>query len=234
MNAEVTTGSGSTLLRRDFATLVPSNQGSGALPWLNDEIVNMLFDRLVTAANEREGYNKSDSKAVPPYHAFNTNFYNTVSKRGPEAVARWSKRARIDKEKLLQCEQILIPLNPGGHWQLVIVSPKSKVIEFLCSLHLDGDTTFKHIHNWLKMELGSLYDEGDWFEVVKQSRQQANMSDCGVFTCFNGIGRVAGYDLAFDPKSMPWEGRRQLAAILLNGGFKGEFDYFHKESKDGA
>ncbi|MBE7181732.1 MAG: hypothetical protein INR71_11105 [Terriglobus roseus] len=59
-----------------------------------------------------------------------------------------------------------------------------------------------------------------------RSPQQVGGYDCGVFVCFNAFCVARGLDPAdaFGADDMP-DARRQVAATLLNGGFRGDFDY---------
>ena len=76
-----------------------------------------------------------------------------------------------------------------------------------------------------KAELGDKYDAQKWKNSTRsRSSKQDNGSDCGVFTCFNGL--AAAKDMAYKEvtaKKMP-AARQMLAGVLINGGFEGDFD----------
>lgn len=91
---------------------------------LNDEIVNFYLS-MVAERSKTEGY--------PSVHAFNSFFLKSLVKGGFMNVARWTKNVKIFEKDFL-----LIPINfpdpPPGHWVLVVVDVKKKLVQFLDSL----------------------------------------------------------------------------------------------------
>ncbi|KAJ9623256.1 hypothetical protein H2203_006195 [Taxawa tesnikishii (nom. ined.)] len=222
-----TSAEGVELKRHDMGTLLDADGWvrPGAEPWLNDEIVNAFFAGLVGRLNEKKGYVKGPNN-VPAFVAYSTVWYKTYKDKGADGLKNWSRRKGIQKEKLLRAEKIFFPVNPGAHWTLLVISPKARTIEYLDSFHGNREHYHKAARNWLSMELGDKYDADEWLEMDTMSATQYNGTDCGVFTCMNGLALAKGVEDpsgAFDAGNMR-KARRMIAAVLLNGGFKGEFD----------
>ena len=230
---------GVDLSRKDFGTVLPQSSPSArdGIGWLNDEIVNAYVSTAVDRQLEKLGFDrKKIGGQAPPLHAFNTNWYNTISTKGAQAVARWSKRAKLEGTKLLEVEHILFPINDGNHWTLLAVSGTKKQIWYLDSLGGKGKKYLETAKEWLKMELKEKYVEGEWKVVGGAgerkngkdwtSPRQDNGVDCGVFTCFNALAVVRGMlpSETYSSADM-WDARRQIAGTLLQGGFLGEFDW---------
>lgn len=222
-----TTTEGAELSRRDFGKLLPTahDAGNGVPGWLNDEIVNAWFAAIVVRKKEQTGYVKGP-KSVPPYEAYNTGWYTSYTSKGSiDAIATWSRRKGIKGDKLLRCEKIFFPINKGAHWTLLVFSPQERSIAYLDSMHGASASALRVAREWLAMELGEkLYHADEWSESEVRSAVQRNMDDCGVFACINGLAAAKGVEFAaVEPESMP-DARRLMAAVLLNGGFKGDFE----------
>ncbi|KAK8208033.1 hypothetical protein M8818_004071 [Zalaria obscura] len=218
---------GVELTRRDFAKLLDGrgwSQGEYA-HWLNDELVNAWFASICAKLNENAGYVKGPN-AIPPFVAYSSAWLKTFKDKGPSGLATWSRRKGIKNEKLLQANKIFFPVNPGGHWTLLVISPKDRTIEYLDSLHGNNDPYFRMARDWLKMELGAKYVAGEWTEMETASASQRNSTDCGMFTCMNGLALAKGFEEPWrvvNQVSIPFA-RRMMAAVLLNGGFSGPFN----------
>jgi Ulp1 family protease len=135
------------------------------------------------------------------------------------------KRAGVGGVNIFKCERLFLPINMGSHWTLLIINGTDKTIEYLDSLGGDGTRFFKLARDLLQAELGDKYDAEKWKDSKRsRSSKQDNGSDCGVFTCFNGL--AAAKDLAYKEvtaKKMP-AARKMMAGVLINGGFEGDFD----------
>lgn len=197
--------------------------------WLNDEAINAWFAAIVAKKNEQAGYVKSKT-SVPPYATLNTTWYKKATdKGGVKNIATWSRRKNIKGENLLKVEKVLLPVNPGAHWTTIVISPKEKTIEYLDSLDHGLRTGKKHYYqlarDWIEMELGDRYVREEWRDLTTKSAQQNNMSDCGVFSCFNALAAAKGMngETAFDATDMKM-GRKMMVAVFLNGGFSGDFE----------
>jgi Ulp1 family protease len=219
----ITPGTGTTLTRRDFGTLLPQagtvDSSSG---WLNDNIIMGYLEHVVKYGNEKSGVTRGQT---PRYHAFVSQFYNKLAGEGPASVHRWCSRARIDGERLLQVEHVFIPVNPGSHWTLLVVSPTKQTIEYLDSLSYGTHARYLRLaREWVQFELGDKFVESEWHIHVTPSSQQANGSDCGVFAITNAKMIMLGWDpeRAFKPDDAALQ-RRRILAELINGGFDGDF-----------
>ncbi|KAF2149035.1 cysteine proteinase, partial [Myriangium duriaei CBS 260.36] len=196
--------------------------------WLNDEVVNAWYANLCARLNERDGYVKGPNN-VPRWVAYSTAWYKNATERGVSTIAGWSRRKGIKNDKLLQAERIFFPTNTGAHWTLLTISGKHKTIEYLDSMNAEGYGSKRNIDlakKWLQMELGGKFVEDEWKILRTTSAQQNNMNDCGVFACLNGWALGKGLE---DPSGEFEDGeiplaRRMVAAVLMNGGFTGEFD----------
>jgi len=215
--------------RKDIARLLPRGEMlAGQEPWLNDEVVNAWYANLCARLNEKAGYVKS-ATSVPKFVAYNSQWLKTATDKGITGIQTWSRRKGIKNEKLLQAERIFFPVNTGAHWTLLTISPLNKSIEYLDSLNPHGfnNTKFTNLaRQWLKMELGSKFNDGEWTIFETSSSQQNNSNDCGVFACLNGLALSRGFkdpSVEFSADDIP-HARRFFVANLLNGGFTGEFD----------
>jgi len=213
------------LTRKDFGTVLPQNATDGdrfTAGWLNDEIVNGYLDAISKASLEKTGYVKT-ADAVPPCHAFSPHMYTTwKNKGGFSAVQKWWRRPKLDGLRLLKVDTVLIPINTGVHWVLIVISGTRKTIEFYDSLSGSPKQYTQFALDLVAGNLGKAFKKAEWTIVNAQSVQQNNSKDCGVFVCMNSLalvkGRVAGR--AFSAEDMP-AARRMVAGTLLNGGFGG-------------
>lgn len=222
------TSDGIPLTRRDLGKILPQPGIDDPSGWLNDEVINRFFGHLALRAREKEGWKAGTTP--PLYHNFSSAFMDTLKQRGPEALLRWASRAKFPGPKLLDVKAVFIPVCAGQHWRLVVVYPTARRIEYLDSLNpMATGTAEEHVRgvkSWIGSQLKERFVEGEWKVMYGRSGIQSNCNDCGVFTCFNGFAVVR----RLVPKEvvtatlMP-EARRQMAATLLNEGFKGEFDW---------
>lgn len=214
---------GSAITRHDLGSLLPqegtSDDKSG---WLNDQIVNAMFTAIVQRKAEQTHFVKGQ---VPAFETYHSGWYTTYKKSGANGLARWSRRKGIAGPKLLQAEKIFLPINQGGHWQLLVISPTARTIEFFCSLNFKPDKYFKCAREWLEMELGAKhYVASEWTESPLRSNKQANQDDCGVFTILNGLAAAKGHPHDDVRAGKMGEARRMVAAILLNEGVSGDWE----------
>ncbi|GAB7331005.1 hypothetical protein MBLNU13_g02509t1 [Cladosporium sp. NU13] len=210
------------LQKLTFLRILASDRGTEN--WLDDDAVNAWFNSIVEAKKRQTNYVKSDTNP-PPFANLQTAWYDKQKKDGVASLKRWMKRAGVGGANILKCERLFLPINMGSHWTLLIINGTHKTIEYLDSLGGDGTRFFKLARDLLQAELGNKYDATKWKDSKRdRSSKQDNGSDCGVFTCFNGL--AAAKDLAYKEvtaKKMP-AARRMLAGVLINGGFDGDFD----------
>ena len=202
------------LSRKDFGTLLPQTRLEG-IGWLNDEIVNEFLDLAVKKKLDETGWTKTSGTA-PKVHAFNTHLYSTFKSKGYNGVRRWAMRAKLGGKRLLDTEEILIPINDCAHWTLLVISGKDRTIRYYDSLGGEPKKYTDFALQYLAKELGNDFKESEWKVEKSWSQQQNNSNDCGVFVCMNGLALITGKapSRAFQTKDMPLA-REMVAGILL-------------------
>ncbi|KAK5165410.1 uncharacterized protein LTR77_008939 [Saxophila tyrrhenica] len=229
-----TDASGTDLTRHDFGTLIPQ-AGSRDNPsgWLNDEIVNAWFGRIVAAKRDPNSKVKVTRRGAPSSHqAHSSMWYNTYKNSGISGMKGWSRNWYQTSDQFFATEKVYFPINTGAHWTLLVVSPRTRSIEYLDSLGGNGGHFVRIAREWIQMELAKFkldYVEDEWrYALEFKSGLQCNSNDCGAFTCLNGMASAQGrkgYEALGDcEKELGMgDGRRFMAAVLMNGGFQGEF-----------
>ncbi|KAF2488169.1 hypothetical protein BDY17DRAFT_244578 [Neohortaea acidophila] len=221
-----TTVDGTEISRHDLESLI-RKPGVKSQPWLNDEIVNGIMAAIVGRKLEQTGWAKG-SKTAPAYAYLPSMWYSNYQKPGGvNNIASWTRRRGIKGAKLLEAEKVFFPVNTGVHWMLLIISPQARTIEFLDSFNFGLHSKawmFQIAREWLAMELEGKYVAEEWTELASESCPQSNSDDCGAFTCFNAL--AAGKGLGFEAVGGGHmaDARKMLAAVLVNGGFKGDFE----------
>ncbi len=212
---------GTELRLKDFNTLL----GNGA--WLNDEIINTYIEWVVTAANkaaDAEAKTSGDPvTTVPKFLAHNSFFYNNLSAKGPSTVERLMKRKKVPGASLLEVDTVFIPVNKGNHWTIGIVRGEARTIEYLDSMGGRGEDVIRHLHGWVKHQLGTKYDEKEWSIPRTACAYQSNGYDCGVFVCTNAFCVAMGLDTSCYHERDLIQQRKNIAAVLINRGFVGDF-----------
>lgn len=218
------TSSGRKLTGRNLGTLKVVQGRYPLRGWLNDEIISACLQQVVEYGLQVSNHKIGET---PRQHAFNSFFYTNLREMGAQSVKRWATRVKIGKENLLMVERVFIPGHSGAHWASLVVSPIAHTIEYFDSL---GGPASPHILNakaWLREELGKLYKEGEWTVPTGSfgaGPEQSNSSDCGVFTCINARMVVLGVDpMAYAGSDTDIQ-RTRMAAELLSGGLKGDFE----------
>jgi hypothetical protein len=214
LNAKLATVSdGTTLFRRDFDTVLKEPY------WLNDEVIAAYVQLSVDKALEQTGHARGK---VPKIHAFNSFFYKNLSTKGPESIKRWADRANIGGKYLKHVDTVFIPVNPGNHWTLLVVSPSKHTIEYFDSL--SGSRTppthnvyTDNVKKWLRQEIGAEYNDAEWtVRIRNDGPQQNNNFDCGVFAITTAKLISLGYDPvgAYDASVMPAQRTRVVAELM--------------------
>ncbi|KAL4983825.1 hypothetical protein BDW68DRAFT_27960 [Aspergillus falconensis] len=210
-----TTPSGESLTRDDIETCLTP------MAWLNDEVINSYLGLIVSHMRHENGNAGRHDK--PRYHAFNTFFFSNLRDKGYDSVRRWAKRAKIGGKDLLNVDTVFIPVHNKAHWTLIVVKPSARTIEHFDSL---GSLSRRHVEtvkNWLRGELGDLYDDSEWEVLPSASPQQDNGSDCGVFLLTTAKAVALNIEpLAYGARDTPLL-RQKIVAELMNGGFEGDF-----------
>lgn len=192
--------------------------------WLNDECVDNWIAMVVARRHEQDGYVKGPN-TTPSLVAYLSAFWKNYKDKGVESIKGWSRRKSIAGKKLLGVDKIFFPINTGAHWILLVILPKSRIIEVFDSA--DGSTTayFRFAREWLQMELGNDYNADEWQQSPVRSARQQNWDDCGVFTCVNALASAknkAPSDVV--PSNGMKDARNMMVAVLINGGFKDDWE----------
>jgi hypothetical protein len=220
----------------DLLKVLPASSGAtdrtGApVDWLNDNAINAFFDALCTAARgklnakmERDGMPIRDN--VPRFHALNTTWYKDITANGYEKVSRWAKRAKCGGQNLLSVERLFIPVHLGAHWVLAVVEPTVREVRVYDSLgnRASMDDVLRAVQVYLAGELAEHWRPAEWAFAYGNSGHQANMNDCGVYTCFNALASFYGDPAWLVGSRDLADAREAMAALLMSGGFAGEFD----------
>lgn len=210
------------ITREAFGKILPDPSRSDGTPsgWLNDEAVNAWFAAIVQQKNDSAGIKKGQ---VPAYETYNTGWYTNYKRDSShKSIARWSRRKGIQGKKLLKAQKIFFPINTGAHWMLLIISPLDRKIEFLDSMGQSSRSWMRIAREWLLLELGDAYKAEEWTDSSAKSELQDNSFDCGMFTAMNGLASAKGREFVEVGTDMDMA-RRMMVAVLLNGGFKGDW-----------
>ena len=194
--------------------------------WLNDDIMQGLFWKLV----ERECQNKN--------YYMSTHFLTKLQESGTynhNLVRKWTCR-RSSKVDIFEKRQIFIPCNINScHWTLVVVDMRLKRIRYLDSQGFGKSTLVleqvpKLILRYLKDEwedkkkqkLGEM-NWNDWRIDVNQTNipQQSNNHDCGIFTFMNANFLSIEQELTFNQNQIDHI-RPKLVLLLLDQWMLGE------------
>lgn len=214
---------GTELRHKDFATLL------GQCAWLNDEIINTYIEWVVVAANEaaaREAKAWGDPPStVPKFIAHNSFFFMNLKKKGPQSTDRLMKRKKAEGVKLLQADTVFVPICQGSHWTIGVVRPYAKTIEYFDSMGGSSSEFIRQMREWLKHQLGPAYNEKEWTTPRTSCAIQTNGYDCGVFVCTNAFCVASGIKTSCYVQEDMTLQRKCIAAILINRGFSGDFQW---------
>ena len=206
---------GSPVTSRDFGKLIPETA------WLNDTLIIGSILHLAEYVNR--GIAAKDQKKCI---AFTSYFYPRLEKNGPKSCARMMRLAGLRKANFFDVDTILIPICADLHWTLAVVRPKMRAVSHMDSMRggAGNPAVTRLVMDWVKDTLEGDFDENAWKTVDYQAPRQNNGWDCGVFTIANAMCMALGLDpkqsyVQNDLKRM----RKQLGAMLLNGGFTNDF-----------
>ncbi|CCU83156.1 Ulp1 protease family protein [Blumeria hordei DH14] len=221
-NDPLTTSIGGTELRiKDFRTLLDLRS------WLNDEIINAYIEWIVDAANKAANAEAAAlgllRSSTPRFIAHNSFFYQNLSKKGPESQDRLMKKKGAPGLSLLEVDSVFVPICNGSHWTLGVVRPIAKTIEYFDSMGGSPTKFISRMRDWLKHQLGAAYVSSEWQAPNTLCANQTNGYDCGVFVCTNAFCVAVGLDTSCYEESDMKLQRRNIAAVLLNRGFQGDF-----------
>ncbi|KAF2966259.1 hypothetical protein GQX73_g7291 [Xylaria multiplex] len=202
---------------RDFAKLVPSTA------WLNDDCIQSTLCCLATYINKKANVKpKVDApKCVPITSLYWKTFCQDHNKLYPRPFGRkWN----MTPGNFLDIDTVLIPVNSNSHWTLIVIRPSRRTVSYLDSFHQPNETQIRHAYQWLELFLGDKFVADDWSTQEFGAPRQTNAWDCGMFVITNAMCLGLGLSpMCYNEDKMPIQ-RRRIAAMLLNGGFHGEFD----------
>ncbi|KAI0121418.1 cysteine proteinase [Hypoxylon sp. NC0597] len=212
---------GVELTTRDFTRLVPPSA------WLNDNAIQASLVHLATFINDTAGI--SPKKDTPKCVALSSQYWsNFLSDTRNKLYSRGLERTwGLKPQNMMGVDTILIPVNESNHWTLIIIRPSRRTIAYVDSFQSVGTSHLRNAHTWLEKFLGDKYVAEEWRTEQYKVPEQTNGYDCGVFVITNSIYLSLGIDPSdYSQEDMPLQ-RLRIAAMLLNGGFTGEFDLSH-------
>ena len=214
-----TTPEGAEIRRHDFLKVVPPTE------WLNDEIVNGSLVYLDQAINSAAGI-KDVRRKTRKCLTLNSFFFKRLREQGVARTERTMRRNGVDKNNFLDVETIFMPICERSHWTLLVICPSKRTVAHMDSLNPRGSSEYINLGlAWIKEFLGDKYEGQEWKVMNYAAPLQTNGYDCGVHTITNamcialGISPIDSYTADDMPKQ-----RIRVACMLLNGGFKGDFD----------
>jgi sentrin-specific protease 1 len=213
--------------------------------WLNDEAINAWMQYLWEGAKGNDsvyggGGFVRQSGNPRPFQPMSTYFWTYL--QDPEKYPRLKKiclKRDIHDTTIKGVHTLCIPVNlRGNHWALGVVFPQTREIEFYDSLGMNEsdveDFADKFLGWWGRFalewaeEAGEFQfltaDRSDW-QVRHMGATQREGHECGVYVCWNAycMARYITGD-KLEGMDVP-AARREIAAILLNGGFRGEYAF---------
>ena len=208
---------GTDVSKADFARMVPETA------WLNDNIIQACLASLARAINDAAGVKpKTDTpKCVvtsPMYWAW------LRTHGGQGAERRFRRTWGVTPKNFLDIETFILPINHGSHWTAVVICPSRRTVAYVDSFRSSGASHLPTAWNFLRDFLGGRFKADEWKTITYNVCLQTNSYDCGMHVVTNSIYLALGLDPNnFTEDDMPLM-RRWMAAMLLNGGFTGDFD----------
>lgn len=167
--------------------------------WLNDKIVNSYCGLLVDH--------------FPCAYAFSSYLYSSMLSKPIQEIKEWF--CDVD---LFGYEYLIVPLNSGLHWTLVIVNHYD--IEYYDSMgsfdpraSLAIRTLLRTIHTEVRGTPGNYAI----FNMSKSIPLQENTDDCGVFCCMLARFRIDSSCTKFFQPGMAFLLRQRMLHELLAG-----------------
>lgn len=211
----------------DFITPYDLNTLLKPKKYLNDKVILSYIQVVAQLANQRA--NKAGKGVVPKVFALDSIVYGgwqeayETDRDILKVGCPLKRRAYLtEPRKLFELETLICPVNENSHWTLLVISPKSRKIEYIDSF---GTKSPKHIavaKHYLQAFLGPLYKEEEWRVVETVSPRQHNGYDCGVFVTTNAECIAGDVDILCYAEADLTTERYRIAAVLLNEGFDGK------------
>ncbi|KAK8086217.1 Ubiquitin-like-specific protease ESD4 [Apiospora phragmitis] len=119
-----------------------------------------------------------------------------------------------------------MPINESSHWTFILIRPKRREVAYIDSFGGKGPQKVLKTLEFIEVFLGpARWDPEEW-KVLNDLHvpDQHNSWDCGMFVITNSIYIALGLDPnTYSEAELPLQ-RRRIAAVLLNGGFKDDFN----------
>ncbi|KAI9460237.1 hypothetical protein BJY52DRAFT_289425 [Lactarius psammicola] len=200
--------------------------------WLNDEIIN-FYGQLILERSALHPRNKSvkngarsEKGSILNVHYFNSFFFEKLVRDGYQKarLAKWTK-----KFDLFSKDVALFPINHGNsHWTAAAINFRRRRIESFDSMGVKRQDVFDLLREYVELEhLNKKAKPFDWTGWVdycpRDTPQQENGYDCGVFTCqfLEALSRGVDSPFNFTQRNMAYLRRRMILEIarteLLGG-----------------
>ncbi|KAH9043757.1 cysteine proteinase [Lactarius pseudohatsudake] len=200
--------------------------------WLNDEVINfygqLILDRSASHPRNTSVKNgaRSEKGSILNVHYFNSFFFEKLVREGYQKarLAKWTK-----KFDLFSKDVALIPINHGNsHWTAAAINFRRRRIESFDSMGVKRQDVFDLLREYVELEhLNKKSKPFDWTGWVdycpRDTPQQENGYDCGVFTCqfLEALSRGVDSPFNFTQRNMAYLRRRMILEIarteLLGG-----------------
>lgn len=151
-------------------------------------------------------------------HYFNSFFFEKLSQEGYERarLAKWTK-----KFDLFSKDVAILPINHGNsHWTAAAINFRRRRIESFDSMGVRRQDVFDLLREYVELEhLNKKSKPFDWTGWVdycpRDTPQQENGYDCGVFTCqfLEALSRGMDSPFNFTQRSMTFLRRRMVLEI---------------------
>jgi sentrin-specific protease 1 len=192
--------------------------------WLNDEIVN-FYGQLILERSEANPRNKArkngaryGKNTILNVHYFNSFFFEKLSQEGYEKarLAKWTKKFDLFSKDLA-----LLPINHGNaHWTVAAINFRRRRIESFDSMGVRRQEIFDLLREYIDLEhmnkKSKPFDWTGWVDYCpRDTPQQENGYDCGVFTCqfLEALSRGMDSPFNFTQRSMTFLRRRMILEI---------------------
>ncbi|EGW34305.1 uncharacterized protein SPAPADRAFT_148983 [Spathaspora passalidarum NRRL Y-27907] len=174
--------------------------------WLNDNIIDYYLNLIM--------------KDYPKVFAWTTHFYSNLETKGYKGVERWGKRKKLNP---FEKDMILVPVNISStHWALTVIDNVKATITYYDSLDsqsIGNTAAVTNLNHYMNMEanrVGHAPVEYTLHPHHKQTPQQKNGYDCGVFTCTAAKFIASREGLRFGQRDMKIIRRRMTHEIINN------------------
>ena len=214
-------GTAVSLLGKHMYRMNPENKLNED-KWLVDETINSYMWLLQMRDHESVFLAQDTETVKKPSLYFNSfffeNLHSGIERRyNYSAVERFARQAKATAGNLFELDKLIIPVNAGNfHWFLCVAHIQQRRIKVYDSTCGDRTAYLDSLKLYLKDEAekleklgtvvpGELRDLDSW-ELIdadpKNTPQQTNAFDCGVYTCTFAEYVGQGLGLRFSQKDI--------------------------------